>query len=116
MKSIEIKEVEVSASELGRALRLEDGGADYVAELLGAWMNGILGRPSDVGAELAEGISREHRTLQQLIISTLFRTLMTLGETDPNRTDLRNEASIEACHKLKQLIESGDIDSLFPLV
>ena len=69
--------------------------------------------------EIAEAILGSHRTLQQGAIAILFSTLIKIGETasaGPLTTDLRNQASIEACNRLVDLEKAGEINTRFPLV
>ena len=69
--------------------------------------------------EIAKAILGEHRTLQQGAIAILFSTLIEIGKmasAGPMTTDLRNQASIEACNRLADLEEAGEINIRFPLV
>lgn len=74
---------------------------------------------SGVSQEIAKAILGSHRTLQQGAIAILFNTLIEIGKmasAGPMTTDLRNQASIEACNRLADLDESGEINTRFPLV
>lgn len=74
---------------------------------------------SNVAEEMAEAILDDHRTLQQATIGILFLTLMEIGkavEPGPMTTDLRNQAAIEACNRLVELEEAGEINTRFPFV
>jgi hypothetical protein len=87
-----------------------------VVKELSSCVNQLPGGTGRFGKALAESISNEHRTLQQLMIGTLFEALVALGETDPNWTDPRNEASIEACRKLRTMVNNGEFEIAFPFI
>ncbi len=93
---------------------------EQIARLLldKANQSGSIAR-SGVSQEIAEAILGEHRTLQQGAIAILFGTLIEIGEmmeVGPMTTDLRNQASIEACKRLAELQQAGEINANFPLV
>lgn len=76
-------------------------------------------RRGGIGVEMAEAILAEHRTLQQATIGILFKVLIEIGkaiEPGPMTTDLRNQAAIEACVRLVELEEAGEINTRFPFV
>lgn len=67
--------------------------------------------------EFALALCRTHRTLQQLFVGLVFKTLLDYARKNPNKfSDARNEASVELCHKLLALVESGELSEYFPYI
>ena len=80
----------------------EDAGR-ALAEFFGTVFNGS-GRPFHLGKAFAVGISKQHRTLQGLIINFLLATLHELGQYE-KWTDARNEVSIKTCKKIADMLD-----------
>jgi len=89
--------MEVSLYAIGKALSRDPKGGKKLAKILGTMSNGCYGRPSKVGQDIADGIIEDHRTLQQIMIGTLFHTLTAIGGHPMSEyTDDRNADSIHA--------------------
>lgn len=109
----------VSTYAIGKALGRDQDGGRKLAAILGHMSNGCFGNPGKVGRQIAEGIVEDHRTLQQIVIGTLFATINAIGDfaSDMRRyTDLRNADSFEACKQVRELTEDGKINRYFPLI
>jgi hypothetical protein len=89
---------------------------EEVVSILSKCVNSLPGHPNKFGKALADEITRDHRTLQQLMIGTLFEALVAIGGIDPVFTDLRNEASYKACRELRRMVNNEEFNISFPLV
>lgn len=108
--------LDLHSLSVGRAVRDADG-LKWLGSVLANALNGILCNPQEAGQALCDGIENDHRTLQQIAISTLFHALYAYG--DPEHaiwTDARNEAARNACQKFRELVDSGEVAVWFPLI
>lgn len=80
---------------------------DFVKKLSNA-VNSYSSDDDTMSQEIAELISREHRTLQQNMIKVLFNGLVKYGNY--TGVDGRNRCAVDACKEI------GKIDSHFPLI
>ena len=62
--------------------------------------NSMGNKSEDIGAGIAEGLMRSHRTLQQSFISSLQKALVLYAESN---TDLRNEGAVAWAKQVAQL-------------
>jgi len=83
-----------------------------LAEILNDFLN-LGGKGYHEGQELGRHFQSTHRTLQQCFVGYLIGALMGLAEMDPKWTDARNEDSIAMIHKLKKLIDDGELAGRF---
>lgn len=94
----------VSTHALARCLNTEQ-----LAELLDDWVNIHTGFQN--GLKMGRTFQGTHRTLQGQLVNLALGILVGLGETDPRRTDARNEYAIQAANKVKAMVESGELPS-----
>ena len=61
----------------------------------------------DVMEGFAEGMTQQHRTLQQLSMGAIYKVILKWAEMAENgRFDDRNKATVELCKKIKDLGEA----------
>lgn len=58
------------------------------------------------GKDIGEILSREHRTLQGLVVNFCLGVICGFAGQD---TDARNEVAIETANKIKKMIENGEL-------
>lgn len=81
--------------------------AKEIIEKLSRTSNNMAFNHKQFAKELANNFRREHRTLQQGLISVLAEFIAEIATFD---TDLRNEAAINWCKKVKE------IEAAFPFI
>ena len=70
--------------------------------------NNLSFSPYDTGREVAEEITRKHRTIQGVIINLLLSILVHVGDTE--YTDARNETAIKTCQYIRDSLNDGTIN------
>lgn len=50
---------------------------------------------------IAEAISREHPTTQQVLIGQMINAMLELADFKGNEIDLRNESAVAFCRKMR---------------
>lgn len=70
--------------------------AKAFAKELGKFVNGFSRCQFDT---VAESVTQEHRTLQQLVIGLCMKIIFRVADCG---TDMRNEAAVRLCQKIKK--------------
>jgi hypothetical protein len=100
----------VSATSLARSITSEQ-----LITLIYYWANNMAMSPERTGSAWGQALMKEHRTMQQTSIALFFQILYTIGN-ETEYTDARNEASIEACKKLVELVKKDEIRIRYPFI
>ena len=81
-----------------------------VAHTVSAAVVNIMGLPLAKG--FVDGLCRrQHRTLQQSWYRLIVQCIFAMAENhDEGNTDLRNEASAEACMKIRRFIQNNNLE------
>lgn len=113
---LEIEGIQLSGYALGKAIAGSDNGWKIVGEAITSAVNSMHVKEEKAGAQIAEAILQDHRTLQQKAIGLVIQCLYAIGQTEMEWTDARNEASIKQARKFAQLVDDGDLDRYFPFI
>lgn len=95
---------EVSLWLLAKNLKLED-----LCYLLDEWVNVHGSSVYRTGEQMGQKFQETHRTLQGLLTNLCLSILVGLGRQELRFTDDRNRRAVEACQKLAQFIENGEL-------
>jgi hypothetical protein len=94
--------VEISTRSVAKAFSDEQ-----FAEMLGDYMN-CLCNEYKRGLEIGELLQHQHRTLQGSVCRLFLGILVGMGDTE--YFDRRNERAVAVGKKLKEMIESGELN------
>lgn len=99
---ITVGEEELSVRDVAKSITKEQ-----FAEMLGDYMNCFCNEYNR-GQEIGKLLQNQHRTLQGSVCRLLLGMLVGIGDTE--YFDPRNERAVAVGKKLKEMIESGELN------